>query len=44
MGNPLDAAEDSTLSISGKKVLGIEDSELTNGGIVGTGHINRKKG
>lgn len=25
-------------------MLGIEDSELTNGGIVGTGHIDRKKG
>ena len=40
----LDGAEDSNLSISGNKVLGIEDSELTNGGIVGTGHIDRKKG
>ena len=37
-------AEDSNLSISGKRVLGIEDSELSNGGIVGTGHIDRKKG
>ena len=26
------------------KILGIDDSELTNGGIVGTGHIDRKKG
>ena len=31
----MEGAEDSNLSISGKKVLGIEDSELTNGGIVG---------
>ena len=36
--------EDSNLSISGKGVLGIEDSELSNGGIVGTGHIDKKKG
>ena len=36
--------EDSNLSISGKKVLGIDDSELSQGGIVGTGHIDRKKG
>lgn len=25
-------------------MLGIEDSELSNGGIVGTGHIDKKKG
>lgn len=42
-------AEDSNISISGKKLMGIEDSELSNGmgdmgGIVGTGHIDRKKG
>lgn len=36
--------EDSNMSISGKKVLGVEDSELTNGNIVGTGHIHQKKG
>ena len=37
--------EDSNISMTGgKKILGIDDSELTNGGIVGTGHIDRKKG
>ena len=39
--------EDSNLSISnaGKhKILGIEDSELSNAGIVGTGHIKKAQG
>ena len=40
--------EDSNLSISnagkGNKILGIEDSELSNAGIVGTGHIKKAQG
>jgi len=36
--------EDSSLTIrGGAKGLGIEDSELSNS-IIGTGHIDRKKG
>ena len=36
--------DDTNLSISGRRMLGIEDSELSNDGIVGTGHIDKKKG
>ena len=36
--------DESNISLSNRKVLGIEDSELTNDQIVGTGHIHQKKG
>lgn len=39
MGRPV-MDDDSNISLSNRKVLGIEDSELTNDQIVGTGHIH----
>ena len=40
----MNPVEESNLSISGRRILGIEDSELTNDAIPGVGHIDRKKG